>query len=58
MLCSFNLFNTLFPDLGVQELQLRFAPDATIPPLIATLQQRLNLAVYTWQDLYPALLLH
>lgn len=56
VLCSFTLFDTLFPYIGVQELQLRFTPTTAIPPLVTALQKRLNLAVYTWQDLYPALL--
>lgn len=56
VLCSFELFNALFPDVGIQEVQLRFTPDAKIPNTIIALKERLGLDVYTWQDLYPAVL--
>lgn len=56
VLCSFDLLNTLFPDLGTQEVQLRFAPHTNIPEAVTALRARLGLEVYTWQDLYPAML--
>jgi lipoprotein-releasing system permease protein len=56
VLCSFALFNKLFPDIGIREVQLHFAPHTNIPETIAALRARLGLEVYTWQDLYPAML--
>ncbi len=56
VLCSFNLFNRLFPDIGIQKVQLRFAQSTDIPQMLSTLRSRLSLEVYTWQDLYPAIL--
>jgi len=56
VLCAFALFDELFPDIEVQELYLRFAPDTVISLQIVALQNRLKLDVYTWQDLYPAML--
>lgn len=56
ILCSFTFFESLFPDIGVQALQLRFAPHTQIPSLVRALRSRLGLEIATWQDLYPALL--
>jgi lipoprotein-releasing system permease protein len=56
VLCSFALFNELFPDVGIRKVQLHFAPHINIPETIMALRARLGLEVYTWQDLYPAML--
>jgi lipoprotein-releasing system permease protein len=55
VLCSFDLFNTLFPETGIQELHIRFADNAIIPDEIYKLKKRLSLNVYSWQELYPAI---
>jgi lipoprotein-releasing system permease protein len=55
VLCSFALFDELFPNKGVQEVRLNFAKDSSIPKTIAQLKKRLGLEVYAWQELYPAL---
>lgn len=56
VLCAYSLFDKLFPDIGIQEAHLKFAPSTHIPAAIAALKARLGLDVYTWQDLYPAVL--
>ncbi len=53
--CSFQLFNTLFPDAGVSQIALALDPTVQEVPLVKALRDRLALEVYTWKDLYPAL---
>jgi len=55
ILCSLKLFETLFPDQGSTQIGLSFAPHTNIPHTVARLRQRLGLEVYSWQELYPAL---
>ncbi len=56
VLCAYTLFNELFPDIGVRDVQLRFGPDISLHKTLVGLRARLGLDVYTWQDLYPAIL--
>lgn len=56
VLCSYTLFNQLFPDIGVRNVQLRFNPNTSLNTTLIALRARLGLEVYTWQDLYPAIL--
>ncbi len=53
--CSAPFFDTLFPDQGITQIGLSFAQHTDIPQTIARLRQRLALDVYSWQELYPAL---
>ncbi len=53
--CSLSLFNSLFPDAGITQLNLKLAPGSSEQDVIQRLTERLNLSVYSWQDLYPAL---
>ena len=53
--CSPTFFDTLFPDQGITQIGLSFAPNTDIDQTVARLRQRLALDVYSWQELYPAL---
>ncbi len=53
--CSLSLFQSLFPETGIVQINLKLTPDANEEEVIARIAQRLDLAVYSWQDLYPAL---
>ena len=53
--CSPEFFANLFPDQGITQIGLSFAQQADIPQTVARLRKRLALEVYSWQDLYPAL---
>ena len=55
IICSHTFFSTLFPDQGITQIGLSFAPNTDIAKTIVRLRQRLALDVYSWQDLYPAL---
>jgi lipoprotein-releasing system permease protein len=55
ILCSFDFFNTLFPDVGVQEIHLRFSDAISTDTALRALKKRLSLNIYSWQELYPAL---
>jgi lipoprotein-releasing system permease protein len=53
--CSFSFFNRLFPDAGISQINLKFHTNATDSVIIKKLRQRLSLPVYSWKELYPAL---
>lgn len=53
--CNINFLHSLFPNSGINQLHLKFNLDAHESDLIAALQKRLNIAVYSWKDMYPAL---
>lgn len=53
--CSLAFLNTLFPESGATHVQLKLMPQAGEPTIIHKLKQRLNLEVYSWKELYPAL---
>ena len=55
VLCSLDFFETIFEDQGITQIGLSFHPDTHIAKTVVRLRQRLALDVYTWQDLYPAL---
>lgn len=54
ILCSLDFFSTLF-DTGVTQINAKIAPGIKDEPVISALRERLNLPVYSWKDLYPAL---
>lgn len=54
-LCSFDFFDTLFPDHGVTQFNLKLANTASEEDTIKQLQQRFHLSVISWKELYPAL---
>lgn len=55
ILCAPSFFKKLFPDQGVTQIGLSFAPHTDTAHTVARLQKRLELPTYRWQELYPAL---
>ena len=55
ILASFSLVKKIFPDAGVTQLSIRLAPGANEQATIAQLKNRFNIDVFSWKDLYPAL---
>lgn len=52
---SLELLNKLFPDTGATHVQLKLAPGTNENVIIQTLKDRLGLEVYSWKEMYPAL---
>lgn len=55
VLCSHNFFNQIFPNQGISQIGILCTPQTNLSELVASLKKRLGLDVYTWQELYPAL---
>lgn len=55
LLCSFNLFKNVAPDLGVTMITVTTKPGYDLVPIKHDLTNRLSMDVQTWQELYPAL---
>jgi lipoprotein-releasing system permease protein len=53
--CSFDFFKKIFPSAGPTELGLRLSAQANEDRIKKNLRDRTCLDVYSWQDLYPAL---
>lgn len=53
--CSFNLLEQLFPESGVTQIDLRIKPNIEEETVVSQLKERLGLNVYSWKQLYPAL---
>lgn len=53
--CSFNFFETLFPENTINQMNLKFKPGTAENSILSALRKRLNLEVYSWKELYPAL---
>jgi len=54
-LCSFSLFDDLFPDIGIKEIQIKLAPHVNEQTLFNHIKNRFDLGVYSWKDMYPAI---
>ena len=52
---SLPLLNILFPDAGPTHVQLKLAPNIDEISFIDKLKNRLGLEVYSWKEMYPAL---
>lgn len=52
---SLFLIHELFPDAGVTHLQIKLKEDTDEAATIKKLRHRLQMEVYSWKDLYPAL---
>lgn len=52
---SLSLLNQLFPGTGATYIQLKLAPETHEISLIQRLKDRLGLEVYSWKEMYPAL---
>lgn len=56
VVCSFVFFNRLFPDEGISQINVRLAHSADERKVLTALQQRFSgLHIYSWKELYPAL---
>lgn len=53
--CASSFFKKLFPERGVTTVLLKNSPNVDSFKLISRLKGRFNLSVYSWKDLYPAL---
>lgn len=52
---SQDFLESLFPETGISQINLKLICDADETAVIARLQERLQLPVVSWKDLYPAL---
>lgn len=52
---SLRLLDTLFPDTGATHVQLKLSPESSEEKVIQKLKDRLGLEVYSWKEMYPAL---
>jgi lipoprotein-releasing system permease protein len=52
---SIPLYSDMFNPQGADQISLKLSPQACERELIAKLHTRLGLEVYSWKDLYPAL---
>jgi len=53
--CSLSFFEKLFPDAGITEIGVQLHPKTQEDAIISRLRKRLGLSVYSWKELYPAL---
>ncbi|MBN1549573.1 ABC transporter permease [Candidatus Babeliales bacterium] len=53
--CHLDFLMNVFPDAGPTQLDLKLRQGITEEPIIKSLQHRLGIDVYSWKDLYPAL---
>ncbi len=52
--CAPSFFDQLFPERGITQLYLKLQDKNKVQPCLA-LQERLHVAIYPWQSLYPSL---
>ncbi|MFI5332859.1 MAG: FtsX-like permease family protein [Candidatus Babeliales bacterium] len=55
IICSLPFLNQLFPDAGIDQINLTLASSAHEHTVVERLKKRFDLEVYSWKDLYPAL---
>lgn len=55
IVCSFSFLEDVFGETPVDQVNLKLASSASEQEVINRLNQRTNLDVYAWRDLYPAL---
>ena len=53
--CSTELFNSLFPDCGITQVYIKLTDKIHEQSTSELLKKRLNVEVYSWKNLYPAL---
>lgn len=54
--CTLTTFKKLFPDTGVAQIGIKLQPGIDAAHAISELKQRFKLELFSWQELYPALL--
>ena len=52
IICSYELFNVLFPSAGVEQLNVKLAKNTEKEPVISQLQEKLPFKVYSWESMY------
>lgn len=55
VLASLDFVEQLFPGVGITQYNIQLIPGAHEPEAIAQLHNRFKLDVFSWKDLYPAL---
>lgn len=55
IVCSFSFFDELFSDAGIDQVNIKLHAGTSEKDVIRRLTQRTDLDVYSWKDLYPAL---
>lgn len=53
--CSLSFLERLYPNIGIDQINVTIAPQSNEQHLIQKLRNRLGLDVYSWKDLYPSL---
>lgn len=53
--CSAEFFDSLFPDQGITQVYIKLADRKYEQQTCQLLQKRLNVDVYSWKNVYPAL---
>jgi lipoprotein-releasing system permease protein len=55
IICELDFLFDMFPDAGVEQINVRLDNNANEQQTIDIMQQKLGLNVHSWKDLYPAL---
>lgn len=55
VIASLDFLNTLYPNAGVSQFNIQLMPGTNEAETISKLHNRFNLDVFSWKDLYPAL---
>lgn len=55
IICSFALIHAMWPDAGVTQINIALNPRASEDTVAQKLRDRFKIEVYSWKDLYPAL---
>lgn len=53
--CSLDYLETLFPESGIEQVNVKLKPGFDENTIVEKLRKRLNLEVSSWKGLYPAL---
>ncbi|MEX0940720.1 MAG: FtsX-like permease family protein [Candidatus Babeliales bacterium] len=56
ILCSLSFLEKIIPEIGVSFINIKIEPNTNQKTIINQLQARTGLDVYSWQELYPALI--
>lgn len=55
VLGSFDLLKNLYPDAGINQINIQLKPGISENEVIKNLQSRFKIDVFSWKELYPAL---
>jgi lipoprotein-releasing system permease protein len=55
IMCSFALIHTMWPDAGITQINIALNPSADEHVVAQALRERFKIEIYSWKDLYPAL---